>query len=196
MLPGPHRVLVDSPRGAARQYRVAVPANRQARLAIDWEVDSVLVTADWVGFQLATDEDHEREGLLARKLAGDRTSAVMIAVVSATRAGRRLVVRGTLHAVVSGKVARSGRVELTGRGDSKKLDQLAAFIGFQQAGADVTVMERVPPAALPLREPAPPRPWPCTCGTRGGEAPRDATRGGGKAPALPGQRGWGRPPSR
>lgn len=167
LLPGLHRVLVDGANGAARQYRVVVRANQQARLAIDWEVDSVLVTGTWVGFQIPTEKDREREGPLARKLAGDHTDAVMIAVLSATRVDRRIVVSGTLHAVVSGKVARVGRVELTGRGDNQKLDQLAAFLGFQKAGKDVTVLELAPPELVSLREPGPPRPCPCTCDTQG-----------------------------
>jgi hypothetical protein len=158
LLPGPHRVLVDGPSGESRRFRVTVIANQHTRLNVDWEVDSVLVTGDWVGLQLAAESDREREGLLARKLAGRRTGAVMVAVISAARVNRRLVVSGTVHAVTSGKIVRSGRVVLTGRGDHKRLEQLAAYLGFQAAGEDVAVIEPAPHEPLPLRGAAPPPP--------------------------------------
>lgn len=188
MLPGPHRVLIDGANGAARQYRVAVRANQRTQFAIDWEVDSMLVTGGWVGFQLPTEKDREREGMLARRLADDRTQAVMIAVLSATRIGRRTFVTGTLHAVVSGRVARSGRIELTGWDDTRKLEQLAAFLGFQNAGKEVTVLELSPPEIPPFREPGPPRACPCTCSMRSaGDRARAAPAAGGRAkiPAAP-----------
>ena len=160
LLPGPHRVLVEPPSGESRQFAVTVLANQHTRLNVDWDVESVLVTGDWVGFQLPTEKDREREGVLAMRLAGSHTSAVMIAVVTAIRVNRRLVVSGTVYAVGTGAAWRSGHVELTGRGDDKRLDQLAAYLGFQAIGDDVTVVDRTSREAKPLSDvpPSPPAP--------------------------------------
>lgn len=164
VIPGPHRVLVDGPDGVSRQLRVTVLAGQHTRLQVDWDVHSVLVTGDWVGLLFVNEQDREREGLLARKLAGAHTSAVMVAVISGGRVNHSLVVRGAVHAVGSGKILRRGQVELTGRGDAKKLEQLAAYLGFQEPGEDVAVIEQAARESGPLREPAqpaqPPAPLP------------------------------------
>jgi hypothetical protein len=188
LLPGPHRVLVDPPSGESRQFTVEVLAKQHTHLKVDWDVASVLVTGDWVGFQLPTVKDREREGLLATRLASSYTSAVMIAVITAARVDRRLVVSGTVYAVGTGTAWRNGAVELTGRGDNKRLEQLAAYLGFQSIGDDVTPIERTSREAKPTRNAAP-APLPTTRPTAQSDMPRPAppatTRPAPSAPLQP-----------
>lgn len=137
VIPGPHRVVIVGSSGESRQYTMNTRANSSTDVEIPWDVYSVLVTGDYVGLRFATIKDREQEGFLARKLAGTSTPAVMIAVLSARLVRRRVVVSGTLHAVEGGFEVRRGEVELDGKRDNHKLDQLAAYLGLQERGPDV-----------------------------------------------------------
>ena len=142
LLPGVYRVLLQMSTGEARQYEVEVTANQVARLAVDWDVDSLFVVGDWVGFKYPTEKEHAREAQLVSELAKKHSNAYVAATVTIARVRGRAAVTGTSYSVISGKLLRSGRVELTGTiSDERALDHLVDYLMVHAAVEGVTPVD-------------------------------------------------------
>ena len=135
LVPGPYRVLLMPPSGPSRLFTVTVPAKQEVRLEVDWEVASVLVVDDeHVGFTFDTEIARRREGELARRFAY-RYDGTIVAVLTVSQSRRRLAIAGSVYAVWSGKLVRSGMVELGARDDAARIEQLASYLDPSTAPA-------------------------------------------------------------
>ncbi|MEJ7598450.1 MAG: hypothetical protein WKG01_11110 [Kofleriaceae bacterium] len=128
LIPGKHRVLVVSQDGESRQYEVSIFAKQETRHKVDWALDSVLSSGDWVGLLYATASDRAREADLVRRFARAHTSAAMAATYSVTAIRNRVVIEASLYRVATGALIRSKAVELDGTGDENRVTQLAAAL--------------------------------------------------------------------
>jgi len=170
LLPGIYRVLLQMSTGEARQYEIEVTAKQVSRLAVDWDVDSLLVVGDWVGFKYPTEKEHAREAQLVRQLAQKRSNADVAATVTITHVHGRPAVIGTTYAVASGKLLQSGRVEIAGTiSDETTLDHL---VDYMMDHADA---EGVTPVEHPEYTPPPPDPAPEIEDTRASAEPPPPT---------------------
>jgi hypothetical protein len=160
LVPGVHRVFIQVPATAGRQYEVDVMAGRHTALRIDWDLDSALwLTDGWVGFAFATEAERARQagfaGTLARRWAG----GTLLAVVGMAQLSGRPAVTGQL-VDASGRVVRGAAVlleadersagasaQLTAApADEPRLRALARFLSDGVAGAGVHVIREGGPA--------------------------------------------------
>jgi hypothetical protein len=170
LLPGIYRVLLQMSTGESRQYDIEVTAKQVSRLAVDWDVDSLLVVGAWVGFKYPTEKEHAREAQLVRQLAQKRSNADVAATVTITHVHGRPAVIGTTYAVASGKLLQSGRVELAGTiSDERTLDHLVDYMMGHATAEGVTPVEH------PEYTPPPPDPAPEIEDTPASPAPPSAT---------------------
>jgi hypothetical protein len=115
LIPGVYRVLIVIPSGEGREYQVEVTANQTSRLAVNWDIDSLLVFGPtYAGFKYRTEKDHALEAVLVRTLARAHTNASIAATVGVTYQRSRLGVTGTSYNTTTGEIFRSGHIELTG----------------------------------------------------------------------------------
>ena len=67
LLPGPYRVLVQTP-GGAREYAVEVKAGQTTDVTIDWNLDAMIETREWVGFRFPVTASLELKATAIKKL--------------------------------------------------------------------------------------------------------------------------------
>ncbi len=120
MFPGAYRVLVMV--GAhSRLYRITVHAHEQARLAIDWAMDSDFDSSpSWIGFSPVAPRQLRAHRHLARRLAFN--DAI---VIGGDGAGDERVLWGAVYERGSGRVLRRGAIAIGAR---DKMDRFAAFL--------------------------------------------------------------------
>ncbi len=131
LVAGEYRVLVQSAQEptSVRYYKVPVYAHQITRLDVSWELDSVLVTGDWVGFRFASSLGQAKEGEVALRVARE-TSAPAVATlrVEVTRQGK--LIEASLYARHHARKTCAGRVRLTGRAsDAVYVAGLADMLG-------------------------------------------------------------------
>ncbi len=96
LVPGTYRVLVRSLdiSERVRVYSIPVYPNQRTVLKIDWELDSLLVVDEWVGFRFGTTTEQTSESAIARKLGISARSFVVVTLnLSRTRSAYRLVAK-------------------------------------------------------------------------------------------------------
>jgi len=168
-VPGVYRVLILAPSGQARQYEVEVTANQTSRLVVNWDLDSLIVLDGWAGFKYLTEKEHAQEATLVHVVSQKHTNASMAATWSVTRTRGHLTVIGTSYDAFSGKIFRSGSIELTGSpANDTMLHRLAeCLIGELCAEGVLPVShpeftpppppDRTPELDAEIAEPAPPK---------------------------------------
>jgi hypothetical protein len=163
--PGVYRVLVQLPTEEAREYDVEVTANQEARLDIDWDLDSMLVVnAAWVGFSYPTEQEHAFEARFVRDIVYQHTNATLAATVTVARSHGHPAIVGTIYAVKSGRLVRSSMAELTGKHDEEAIEHLVGCLLAEQTSGCLVVdhPEYTPPPAAShddrLRSPQPSEP--------------------------------------
>ena len=154
IVPGTYRVLIQAPTGDSRQYDVEVAASQVARLAIDWDLDSLINVGSWVGFHFPTEKEHAREAMLVHQLAEKHTDASVAATLTITSAHGHVAVIGTSYGVQHGRLLRSGIVELPGRpaDDEKQLNRLVEYIMGVPSGDGVQAVAHPEYTPLPASE--------------------------------------------
>lgn len=96
LVPGTYRVLVRSPdiSERVRVFNVPVYPSQRTALKVDWELDSVLVMDEWVGFRFGTTNEQASEQAIARKLGIRARSFVVVTLnLFRTRSAFRLVAK-------------------------------------------------------------------------------------------------------
>lgn len=135
LIPGLHRVFIQRIGGIGRQYAIDVAAKRDAKLAVDWAVDSaVWATRAWVGLQFETEAQRaSQERAIASKLCARWSGTGIIVAGMRTLRGQRAIA-GTLYDE-SGDVVRSASVTLDDD-RAQKLRSLAQFLADGRARDD------------------------------------------------------------
>lgn len=96
LVPGTYRVLVRSLdlSERVRVFSVPVYPSQRTSLKVDWELDSVLVVDQWVGFRFSTTHEQTNEQAIARKLGIRARSFVVVTLnLFRTRSVYRLVAK-------------------------------------------------------------------------------------------------------
>lgn len=148
--PGVYRVLVQLPTEESREYAVEVAANQEARLDIDWDLDSMLVVnGAWVGFSYPTEQEHAFEARFVQHLVHQHTNATLAATITVARSHGHPAVVGTIYAVKTGRLVRSSMAELTGKHDEEAIEHLMDCLMAEQTNGCLVVdhPEYTPPPA-------------------------------------------------
>lgn len=159
-VPGSYRVLVQLPTEESREYELEVIANQEARLDIDWGVDSMFGVGAWVGFRYPTEKDHAREAQLVRRIARQHTNATVAVTLTVTRSHGRPAVVATAYDVATGRLVHSSMVELASNHDEEAIDHLVDCItGTEGAMTECLAVEHpeyTPPPPEPKLDDTPP----------------------------------------
>ncbi len=147
LVPGPYRVLLVPPRAVAPLH--GHRSCEAVRLDVDWGRFRAHRRRQASGSPFDTEIARKREGELARRLAY-RYDGTIVAVLTVSTVRRRLAIAGSVYAVWSGTLFRSGMVELGGRDDAIKIEQLARYL---DPSTDTSVPKLVIP--MPTRDYAP-----------------------------------------
>ena len=107
------------------------------------KLKGLVLLAQSAGFNFETEIARKREGELARRLAY-RLGGAMVAVLTVSQSRRRLAIAGSVYAVWSGRLVRSGMVELGTYHDAAKIEQLA---GYLDPSTDASAAKLVIPLA-------------------------------------------------
>jgi hypothetical protein len=146
LVPGVHRVFVQVPATAGRQYELEISADQRTSLHVDWDLDSSLwVTDPWIGFVFATEAERAKQAGFAGKLVRRWSDGELIAVVGLVQLHGKRGVAGNLYDL-GGNVVRSAVVLLDGTGtDELKLRSLGRFLDDGIAGDGVSEVQDAAP---------------------------------------------------
>ena len=142
LLPGPYRVLVQTP-GGAREYAVEVKAGQTTDVTIDWNLDAMIETREWVGFRFPVTASLELEATAIKKLLRRTPKVEAVATFTITPTGRKFTVTASLYSA-TGTLVRQGKLELDSAiaaSNSERLRNLVAFLDGKEA-AGVTLLFR------------------------------------------------------
>jgi hypothetical protein len=175
LLPGTYRVLVRSLdiSERVRVYNVPVYPAKVTTLAVDWDLDSMLVMDDWVGLKFATTNEQAGERELAVKLGAAAKAAMVVTLnLSRTRGAYRVVAKR--YETMSGAQLEWCQVDLSGpdrrmfklladcvKGEDNrarvKLDPPGAEQGMPRFSGALRVEPIEPPAVVVQQAPEPAR---------------------------------------
>lgn len=157
MIPGRHRFVV-AVKDRSLSYEIAVDANKETALDLEWEFEQALAVSDnWVGFRVRAPLDASRaiayaKALLRRSSRTDRdTTAIALGIEKVC--GRPTLV-GTRYSFGGKPQQVSARIPL-GQRDDAKLRALARFLVRDEASSEiVTGDQSVPCAGVAQKRPS------------------------------------------
>jgi hypothetical protein len=131
LVAGEYRLLIQSANEPTtfRYYKVPIYAHQITRLEINWALDSVLVTGDWVGFRFDTALRQAKEVGAALRIARD-TSTRYVVTLRVEVSKQTKLVEANLYELKQGKKICAGRVRLSGTAtDATYITGLAQTLG-------------------------------------------------------------------
>lgn len=141
LVAGDYRLLVQSADEPSlfRYYRIPIYAHQVTRLEVSWELDSVLVTEDWVGFRFDTSLQHAKESEAALRVAKETAAPAVVTVrVEVTKQSK--LIEASFYELKQQKKTCAGRIRLSGRPtDDTYVTKLAAVLGTCLLNAQAAV---------------------------------------------------------
>jgi hypothetical protein len=131
LVSGEYRLLIQSANEPTsfRYYKIPIYAHQISRLEIHWELDSVLVTGDWVGFRFDTSLRQAKEVDAALRVARD-TSTHTVVTLRVEVGKQSKLVEANLYELTRRKKICAGRIRLTGHAtDAVYISGLANTLG-------------------------------------------------------------------